>query len=256
MNCKEARRWMSPYIDSELGKTKTFEISEHLRDCTACAARFAAESDVDDLVRTRLEMDVMPAATWSQIERDVSTPMWIQRLRRPRVLALAASIMIVVTCGSLWMVQPDEAVPWIAQRLATLAPLNKPFVEPGTAAPDMSRVTQEAFGVTVKFEPPASMKGVHELAIVDVSVRSLDDGTEFVELKLNCCGEPVLLVLTTESNDRWPAERNDGSSTGDVAIAARVEMNVGLRQVGDLVAVAASRHPVQHLLESLTITRA
>ena len=45
MNCKEARRWMSPYIDSELGKTKTFEISEHLRYCPACAERFAADGD-------------------------------------------------------------------------------------------------------------------------------------------------------------------------------------------------------------------
>ena len=56
MNCQEARRFISPYLDSELGQTKTFEVSEHLSECESCRRRFEQERSAQiktygDLIR-------------------------------------------------------------------------------------------------------------------------------------------------------------------------------------------------------------
>ena len=44
MKCHDARKWISPYIDSELDPTKTFELSQHLENCESCKTRFGREA--------------------------------------------------------------------------------------------------------------------------------------------------------------------------------------------------------------------
>ncbi len=78
------RRWTSPYLDSELGDTQTFEVSQHLLTCPECAARFNFERHADARLRLALAEGAMPDALWWQIVHMVSQRRWFRRahLRR------------------------------------------------------------------------------------------------------------------------------------------------------------------------------
>lgn len=254
MNCMETRRWMSPYVDSELGQTKTFEIDDHLAKCPTCAARFTLEARVDELVQARLERDVMPQALWSRIERDVSTPEWIRRLCRPRMLAAAAAIAVVLFSGSAWFYYARASQPWIARQLVAMAPANEPFVRTGAAEFVDEIELHRRLGVLSSVQLPLGLNDGHDLQLVDVSVQLFADGRPYVEVRLNCCGEPVLLVLTKTPRRACPIRELDGMSTsGATAIAARAGLNTGSRNIGGITAVAASRHPVDCVLNGLTL---
>ena len=84
MNCKAVRKWMSPYLDSELDRPITFEVSEHLQDCSECAARFDAERRVDDTIRSQIERATMPAELWARVKDEVSRDSWSGSRRRNR----------------------------------------------------------------------------------------------------------------------------------------------------------------------------
>ena len=54
MKCREARCYLSPYIDSELDATRTFEISRHLEGCPPCARIFGEEAELELAISERL----------------------------------------------------------------------------------------------------------------------------------------------------------------------------------------------------------
>ena len=92
MKCHEARKWTSPYLDSELGQTKTYEISEHLQQCEACAKRFEGEGRVDEMIRDRIEPERMPDEVWASLRGIPDSPQrtgwhaWGSRLALAAVL--------------------------------------------------------------------------------------------------------------------------------------------------------------------------
>ena len=47
MNCKEARRYINLFIDSELDSKASFEIAEHLSSCEDCNKRFKQEEHIE-----------------------------------------------------------------------------------------------------------------------------------------------------------------------------------------------------------------
>ena len=128
MNCHEARKWFSPYLDSELGHTKTFEVSEHLRRCDECRQRFEAERRTERLMTRKLDDGAMPAALWERIKRDVNTAPWRRMLRANTGLALAASLAFVVILGALvWPTAEGDPSPAILQRFVAERPAEKSF---------------------------------------------------------------------------------------------------------------------------------
>jgi len=54
VNCNEARRYISPYLDSELDATTIYEISRHLEACPDCARLFAAEEALERAMTGRM----------------------------------------------------------------------------------------------------------------------------------------------------------------------------------------------------------
>ncbi len=50
MKCSEARRYASPYLDSDLDDTTTFDVSRHLEGCPACARWFEAQERVEKAI--------------------------------------------------------------------------------------------------------------------------------------------------------------------------------------------------------------
>jgi anti-sigma factor RsiW len=52
-NCTSIERLVTPYVDGELGAAERLIVDQHLRACSGCRGRVAAEQVVRDLVRER-----------------------------------------------------------------------------------------------------------------------------------------------------------------------------------------------------------
>jgi len=254
MNCKETRKWMSPYLDSELGSTKTFEVSEHLRTCPACTARFEAERHVDQLIRTRLSTDSMPENLWTKISETVSTPPWIRVLRSQRYWAMAACLVIAVT--GVLMVQRAgslEHAPLIVQQFVAETPGNRPFVTSDSVAgaTTLDSVLRDTLRVALSAPSNLETMGHKNFQVVSTTKRADAHGREFVEVRLNCCGEPILLVLAKSVGGAWPLSLDQLADDTQHARAFD-GVNVGVRDLGDVRAVVTSRHSIQLILAALS----
>ena len=62
MNCKEVRRYINLFIDSELDSKTNFEVSEHLSSCEDCSKRFAQEERIEKLFVSVLKEEKDPKA--------------------------------------------------------------------------------------------------------------------------------------------------------------------------------------------------
>lgn len=256
MNCNEARRWMSPYLDSELGATKTFEVSEHVRTCTTCAARFEAEQRVDGVIRASLSRDLMPNDLWASVSRAVSTPAWLRVAQTRRYWALAACLLLAAT--GVVTLRPSSRIqhaPRFVQQFVAETPKNRPFsvVGSGLGLDAMNSFLRESVALVFSGAPQLTAMGHTGLQVVSTIQRTDAVGREYVEVRLNCCGEPMLLLLAKSINGDWPtelellAEFRPGASPRSFA-----GVEVGIRDIGDVRIVAASRHGVQDVLAGLS----
>jgi hypothetical protein len=261
MNCKEARKWLSPYLDSELGSTKTFEVSEHLRHCPECTTRFNAERRADDMFQTSLRPPAMPAELWSTVSRDVATRFWFRTfpLRFGAAgLALAACLAIVYVGTAVLQPQKQpETRPWLVSRLLDET-AGKPGLSGDRQTPEGPSVDSDrAAGLLrtqYQLELVTTAAERHDLRLISATQRADEAGREFIEVRLKCCGRSVLLALARSTDGEFPSVFSDLPPTpaqgkhqtlGGVHIASR--------DIGDLRAVVASRHVVGHIVENLRL---
>lgn len=255
MNCRDTRRWMSPYLDSELGHTKTFEISEHLRQCAPCAERFEREGHVDGLLAEQLRKT--PGLDWDQVLRGA--------MRRPRVfrpfqlsaLGLAACVALV-----MWVAWPgpteeaSRADRWIATALADAAPESTPFRHVSNASADLAALAKSTLGIDLQMQLPTKILRRHTVELVSVHPRVTVDNTPYLELRVNCCGEPVLLAVALRENaGRLVAIFSELTSDGVQSKTLASGVNVVSRSDGAIVVLAASRHPIAGLIPAFRGTR-
>ncbi len=255
MNCRDTRRWMSPYLDSELGQTKTFEISEHLRKCASCAERFEREGHVDGLLAEHLSRT--PDLDWDQVLRGA--------MRKPRVfrpfqlsaLGLAACVALVMWVA--WpgpIEEPTRADRWIATALADAAPDSTPFRRISNASVDFAALAKSTLGVDLRVQFPPEILNRHAVELVSVRARVTGDNTPYLELRVNCCGEPVLLAIALRENaPRLGAILSElaGDDVQSKTLASGV--NVVSRFDGAIVVLAASHHPIAGLVPAFRGTR-
>lgn len=253
MTCKEARKLMSPYLDSELGQTKTFEISEHLRQCPECAVRFARERHVDDVMRTCLDPPAMPEELWSHIRGELATPSWIRRLGTRNGLALAACLAIAFIGTTIfWQQQGSRERPWIVRHIVAEAPDDHPFQAFPPGQPAVERLLRDEYRIQLAMSPTVKATEHYDLQLISVTKRTDDRGREYVELRLNCCGHPVVVALARADGDL--AAPFDVVSAKDVPLPRTVDgVHLAAKRIDDVVAVAASRHPVDHVLGSIRL---
>lgn len=252
MNCNEARKWLSPYLDSELGSTKTFEVSEHLRQCPRCAERFESERFVDETMRTRLEKDAMPAEIWSRIAREVAAPAWFRRWRSGAGWALAACVALVFI-GALTLTRGPgaPAEPWIVHHFAEAAPGDRPYVPAAAEVDTARRVLREEYGLRLATTPEEGAVGHHRMELVSVTSRRDARGREFAEVRLNCCGRPVLMVLARPSAGDWaePLEALPAASES-YALGNRT-LRTASKSLPGVRVIVASHHPVDEIMLNL-----
>jgi len=101
LNCRDARSFLSPYLDSSLDATTTYAISRHLDACEACRRYFSEEQTLDEAIFDRLraprgdEEDVFDRA----LARAVPRAPRFRRLALP--LAVAALLVVSVLVALL-----------------------------------------------------------------------------------------------------------------------------------------------------------
>lgn len=96
MTCSEALTYLSPYLDSELDPTTSFEIARHLEQCPACAERFARERRVERRLSDAVRQAGVDATLWSKALARAPAP---GRPSPLRLLAVAAATLLIVGLG-------------------------------------------------------------------------------------------------------------------------------------------------------------
>lgn len=273
MNCQECRRWWSPYLDSELDSTKTFEVSEHLRNCPACRARFEREERVDELMKRSLRATRMPEDMWSDLTRRVRRSPQRVRSVWARPLAIAASIVMLITAGVLFFHgQPQEAaqaaqVERMADLLRAATPQLVAFhitedkqdgAQEAQVAERLAELTHRLLRATVAIDKNRSHG--HPIELIGVKERTDNLNTKYVEVRLNCCGKPVLLAISErglphaiaeidEVCQRCPSKGCPGPCRKGSIETRSLERN------GVIIAGATADHDLDSLFAAITVDR-
>lgn len=98
MNCTQIRIYLSPYLDSELDPTTTFEISRHLEGCEQCARLFEAEACLERAIRDQLRQ---PVGDEEQVVEDVLARVLMPRHNFPSWRALTAVAAILLALAAI-----------------------------------------------------------------------------------------------------------------------------------------------------------
>jgi anti-sigma factor RsiW len=238
MKCSEIKKWISPYLDSELDQTRTFEISQHLESCDSCRVRFEQEQRVESAIRDRLCRKEQ-VVDWIAVEQGLNQPgQRVLRLRPAWMLAAAACVAFaIIGSGQLSNETLAHPAQWYVEEMHRMQPDCAAFqgtcsVE--TLQEQISRILGAEFSLPIH----NGRLGQHPVELVGVRERKCPGGKQRVEVRLNCCGKPVLLTIgrchamgglepmrercDSEGSGVWSSECN-ASGTEYTVAACRVE---------------------------------
>jgi len=262
MQCQEARKWISPYLDSELDPTKTFEVSQHLESCASCRARFEKEGRADELIGAALRREES-FVDWTAIERQILAPARRVIPIRPKwLLAAAACVAFLLIWPGGWFGSTVAAHPaqWAVDELHTLSPDCRPFPEGSGCTPsDINAVAEAALDCRIVIPITDGRLANHPITLIERNRRTCDAGTDLVEIRLNCCGKPVLLIV---------AKCDQGGIMKDIAAALEqaggdysvpcsshsMKYHVRAMKKGKYIVLAVSTHKVDHLVAGVDPT--
>lgn len=261
MNCQETRKWISPYLDSELDPTKTFEVSQHLESCEPCRDRFEKEGRADALMAAALRREE-PFVDWAGLERAISTPRRRIAVLRPKwVLAAAACIAFLLISLGEW---PDRTIAgdparWAVDELHQLSPNCEPFADgPGCKPTDIIALASEVLDCKLGFSFADGKVAGHPITLARADRGAGDGGADRVQVRLNCCGAPVLLIIAARSKKGVLAGLSDALDQGDGKYEGEVEAHnfkyyCNALSKGDYIVLAVSPHKVGHLVSDIQI---
>lgn len=261
MNCGEARKWISPYLDSELDATKTFEVSQHLEACPPCRKRFDQEIQADRLTAESLRR-VEPGVDWAEVERSLTAEPRRHFLLRPRwMLAAAAAVAFLVLGFGEWSRSSNAGNPakWAVDELHRLSPDSSPFrSQEGCTPLDVATAAYDI--LTCHLDLPCGDGPVtgRPVTLVKALRRDCPGGKGRLEVQLNYDGKPVLLTIG-KCNELGELRRvRDELGTGDKQLsrtcrAYKNTYHVSSRRVGDYVIVAVSPHDTNPLVSDIVL---
>ncbi len=302
MTCEQCRRWWSPYMDSELDATKTFEVSEHLRLCDACRKRFENESNMDDLIRESIANVSLPNAFWNKIEKGVKATVnrpQLQQTARFRFsgwLAVAAMVAMLLFGGFLFRyalpgvsvvdadrndANRDHDVGVLATTVSVVdvlkraSPEFRKFPPPSSVEGqphdssqtsarceqvrrELAEMSRRLYGVEITFEPDE--RHPHQFDFVAVSQRGGDDGDPYMEVHVNCCGRPTVLVIAL-ANSRVDVRELQAATpkrdiTGQTQDGNDVPIQVQSKSMnGVMIAGATARHYLNAIFAGARVTK-
>ena len=263
MQCQETRKWISPYLDSELDPTKTFEVSQHLESCASCRARFEKEGRADELIGAALRREES-FVDWTAIERQILAPVRRVIPIRPKwLLAAAACVAIILIIPGVWPGSTVAAHPaqWAVDELHTLSPDCLPFPEGRGCTPnEINEIAATALDCRLVIPIiDGRLADHHPVTLIQRNRRSCGDGTDRVEIRLNCCGKPVLLIVGKCSQrgimkDIAAALEKAGGDYSKRCSSHRTNYHVRAIKKGKYIVLAVSTHTVDHLVAGVVPT--
>ncbi|MBK8914770.1 MAG: zf-HC2 domain-containing protein [Phycisphaerales bacterium] len=253
MTCAEAIALLSRHLDCELNEPAADALCEHLDACPACRAAEAEQRRID-AAAARASLDgTMPADVWNSVSRAVRTDSG--ETRAPRVIRLqgwaAVAAVVVMAVGGWWISglmgqgsRDSGALPgsWIVTEYENAVASAGTF---RTVASSQDRVPLGSFQ-DMCLDCSAGCKG-HEIRLVSISERICRAGMKMVEVRLTCCGEPVVVKLAPAGCrgrlQDVAAELKRGRPVG----YCERGVHVNAQMIGPYVAVSASRHPLSEI---------
>lgn len=242
MRCNDARARMSAYLDSELDAGSTFEVSKHLEGCVPCCERFDAESAVEGLLAEKLRCGEMSDSQWSELCCSVARP---ARRRWVRIVGVVAATLAVG--AGLWAwndsdsVIRDGSVDSVLAAFSDAVDAEGEWVDADSAWVELD-VTKSSVVPLLEGSVLDLGRASEGHATRLISIRRWElDGVEVTDVRLECCGEPVLLRVS----------RGVVPPAASVSSIAPDQIQVMARQVGELMAVGVSRHPINHVIAAL-----
>jgi len=154
-SCKEISELLVDYADGQLLTSESSEVTEHLAKCERCRRTLQA------LQRSLELAGIIWADGLAETEAiHIPIPRKARKSHWPRYAAIAASILLVVTCSIVWrvLVRP-------ASREPTLAEIERRIIESGNAArllaatellaeyPDAQSIVKEQYRYIVEIYP-------------------------------------------------------------------------------------------------------
>ena len=115
MNCSQARHTLFPTPEKALVTIETPGAMDHLRDCEACQAFFEQQRELSTSLRSKVGTEPAPEALRERMAHLVETHraavLHLPRNRR-QVLVVAASIVLTLGLGGLWLASrmPSQAL--------------------------------------------------------------------------------------------------------------------------------------------------
>lgn len=114
MSCERVRRYLSPYMDSELDAAMTCEVSRHLEICRNCARLFHAEQELEKAIADELRK--------SRGDEDAVFGRALRRAVRPRRWLAAAGLLAVAVMAGVtfhsFLKTDQQDVPELLQMVA------------------------------------------------------------------------------------------------------------------------------------------
>ncbi len=254
MRCNEVRKFLSPYLDSELDPTMTFKVSQHLEQCTRCATRFDREGHAESLIAERLKQ-MEPVVQWATLENVVlSAPRPIYRRPVWWVAAAAAVAFVLIGFGSWPSASMADSVQWAADELERLSPAGGAFREnQSCSASNYKNMCYEVLSQDVDL----NLEGLrpHDVKLVAASSKLFQQGGGGVQLLMNCCNQPILVTMglaDTPGEFQGVARSFDEDGIATVTCKGK-SYHVAVRRVGQmiLVGVASTRHQVDHVINGI-----
>lgn len=258
MKCQDARKWISPYIDSELDPTKTFALSQHLENCEPCKTRFDREALADGLIAKSLQRHES-FLDWSAIEKKILAPPRRGLPLRPKwLLAAAACIAFLLISLGDW--SGPTLAEWAVEELHQVNADCEPFTGgPGCTLTDVAALVSEVLDRKVSMPAEAGRMGGHAVTLTKVSRASGGGCLDPVRVQLNCCGHPVLVIIGRCGDNGPLAElAADIEWVGDQyradIVAHSLKYNVRAAKKRDCIIVAVSPHQIDHVVSAFEPT--
>lgn len=246
MDCQTAKKWLSPYLDSELETAKTFEINEHLRGCEGCRRRFDAERQVDAMLRDRLCRETMPPETWQRLRREVNRSQLWGRLRVPAFVAAAACVMLAAfmymgpgagagdvrheVFAGQWQQYVNESIP--TKNVLSEA--------------EIGRALRDEFGLSIS----TAMEDTHRHPVQVIGARHVLFGSQpALEIRVNCCGRSAVITTLHQADaQKLPEGLRELARDAAGKSIQRDGVNVRVDSIGDAEYFIASEHYLDGLI--------
>lgn len=193
----------------------------------------------------------MPQQLWDQLTATIPARRRSWRFLSRSHLALAACLTIVaLVISSVGKRKEVDPRSWIVEQFTSAAPLNEPFAAGAADFSAIADVLADMLGVSVGAIPASDHSGHIGMEMVSAHRRIDAGGHPYVELRLNCCDKPVLLLLG-KPEDGALAEPLRRLALGGAAGLSDDGIQAVARDVGGIRTIAVSRHPAEHIVSGL-----